>query len=39
MFVRYLVGLSRIYRVRNEAVRRRTGIERGLASRADPRTL
>ena len=30
-----LVGLSRMYRVRNEEVLRRAGIERELASRAD----
>ena len=30
-----LVGVSRMNRVRNEKVRRRTGIERELASRAD----
>ena len=29
------VGVLRIYRVRNEEVRRRVGIERELASRAD----
>ena len=32
-------GVSRIYRVRNEEVRRRAGIERQLASRADQRIL
>ena len=37
--LRSLVGLSRIYRVRNEEVRRRAGIERELASRADQRIL
>ena len=35
--LRSLVGVSRIYRVRNEEVRRRAGIERELASRADHR--
>ena len=35
---RSLVGVSRMYRVRNE-VRRRAGIERELASRSDPRVL
>ena len=29
------MGVSRIDRVRNEEVRRRTGIQRELASRAD----
>ena len=37
--LRNLVGVSRMYRVRNEAVRRRAGIERELASRADQRVL
>ena len=32
---RSLVGVSRMDRVRNEEVRRRAGIERELASRAD----
>ena len=32
-------GVSRIDRVRNEEVRRRAGIERKLASRADQRVL
>ena len=32
-------GVSRIDRVRNEEVRRRDGIERELASRADQRVL
>ena len=32
---RSLVGVSRMTRVRNEDVRRRAGIERELASRAD----
>ena len=34
-----LVGVSRMDRVRNEEVRRRAGIERELASRADHRVL
>ena len=34
-----LVGMSRMDRVRNEEVRRRTGIERELASRADQGVL
>ena len=34
-----LVGVSRMDRVRNEDVRRRAGIERELASRADQRVL
>ena len=34
-----LVGVSRMDRVRNEEVRSRAGIERELASRADPRAL
>ena len=37
--LRSLVGASRIDRVRNEEVRRRAGIERVLASRADQRVL
>ena len=37
--LRSLVGVSRIYRVRNEDVRRRAGIEMELASRADQRVL
>ena len=37
--LRSLVGVSRMYRVRNEEVRRRAGIERELASRADQRVL
>ena len=37
--LRRLVGVSRMDRVRNEEVRRRTGIERELASRADQRVL
>ena len=37
--LRSLVGVSRIDRVRNEEVRRRVGIERELASRADQRVL
>ena len=35
--VRSLVGVSRMDRVRNEEERRRAGIERELASRADQR--
>ena len=35
--LRSLVGVSRMDRVRNEEVRRRVGIERKLASRADKR--
>ena len=37
--LRSLVGVSRMYRVRNEEVRMRAGIERGLLSRADQRVL
>ena len=37
--LRSLIGVSRIYRVRNEEVRRRAGIEMELASRADQRVL
>ena len=37
--LRSLVGVSRMDRVRNEEVRRRTGIEMELASRADQRVL
>ena len=37
--LRSLVGVSQIYRVRNEDVRRIVGIERELASRADQRAL
>ena len=37
--LRNLVGVSRMDRVRNEEVRRRAGIERELASRADQRVL
>ena len=37
--LRRLVGVSRLDRVRNEEVRRRAGIERELASRADQRVL
>ena len=37
--LRSLVGVSRMNRVRNEEVRRRTGIERELANRADQRVL
>ena len=38
-FLRSLVGVSRMDRVRNEEVRRRAGIEMELASRADQRVL
>ena len=34
-----LVGVSRMDRVRNEEVRRKAGIERNLACRADQRVL
>ena len=37
--LRSLIRVSRIDRVRNEEVRRRAGIERELASRADQRVL
>ena len=37
--LRSLVGVSPMDRVRNEEVRRRAGIERALASRADQRVL
>ena len=37
--LRSLVGVLRIDRVRNEEVRRRAGIERELATRADQRVL
>ena len=37
--LRSLVGVSRMNRVGNEEVRRRAGIERELASRADQRVL
>ena len=37
--LRSLVGVSRMDRVRNEEVRRKAGIERQLASRADHRGL
>ena len=37
--LRSLVGVSRMDRVRNEEVRRRGGIKRELASRADQRVL
>ena len=37
--LRSLVGVSRMDRVRNEEVRRRAGIERKFASRADQREL
>ena len=36
---RSLVGVLRMDRVRNEEVRKRAGIERELASRADQRVL
>ena len=38
-YLRSLVGVSRMDRVRNEEVRRRAGIERESASRADQRVL
>ena len=38
-FLRSLVGLSRMDRLRNEEVRIRVGIERELASRVDQRVL
>ena len=38
-YLRSLVGVSRMDRVRNEEVSRRAGIERELASRADQRVL
>ena len=38
-YLRSLVGVSRMDRIRNEEVRRRGGIERELASRADQRVL
>ena len=38
-YLRSLVGVSRMDRVRNEEVRRRAGIERELASLADQRVL
>ena len=37
--LRSLVGVSRMDKVRNEDLRRRAGIERQLASRADQRVL
>ena len=37
--LRSLVGVSRMNRVMNEQVRRKAGIERELASRADQRVL
>ena len=37
--LRSLVGVTRMDNVRNEEVRRRAGIERELASRADQRVL
>ena len=39
MFLRSLVGMSRLNRVRNEEVRMRAGIEMESASRADQRVL
>ena len=38
-YLRSLVGVSRMYRVRNDEVRRKAGIERELVSRADQRVL
>ena len=38
-FLRSLVGVSQIDRVRNEEVCRRAGMERELVSRADQRVL
>ena len=38
-YLRSLVGVSRMDRVRNEEVRRRAGIERELENRADQRVL
>ena len=38
-WLRNLVGVSRMDRVRNEEVHRRAGIEAELASRADQRVL
>ena len=38
-YLRSLVGVSRMDRVRNEEVHRRAGIERQLASKADQRVL
>ena len=38
-WLRCLVGVSQMDRVRNEEVHRRAGIERELVSRADPRVL
>ena len=37
--LRSLIGVSLMDRVRNEEVRRRAGIEKELASRADQRAL
>ena len=37
--LRSLVGVSRMHTVRNEEVRRRAGIERELASKADQKVL
>ena len=39
MSLRSFVGVSRMDRVRNEEVRRRAGIEKELAIRADQRVL
>ena len=38
-YLRSLIGVSRMDRVRNEEMSRRAGIERELASRADQRVL
>ena len=38
-YLRSLVGVSRMDRVRNEGMRRRAGIDRELPSRADQRVL
>ena len=38
-YLRSLVGVSRMDKVRHEEVRRRAGIEKKLASRADQRVL
>ena len=38
-YLRNLVGVSRMDKARNEEVRRRAGIEREVASRADQRVL
>ena len=39
MCLRSLIGVSRLDRVRNDEVRRRAGIEKELASRADQRVM